>query len=72
MIIPLVLIALGAAFAFKARGVRGWLERLYDNPRITRHMNMRGYLLSMRLVGTGWLALGLFILGAMIVVPHSN
>jgi hypothetical protein len=72
LIVSLIIIALGAAFSFKARGVRDWIERRYDSPRITRHVHMRGYLLSIRLVGIGWLAFGLFILSGVIAGPNSN
>ena len=43
----------GAALAIKARTVRDGIMRLYNHPRITRHVTLPGYVLSLRLVGAG-------------------
>jgi hypothetical protein len=63
---------LGAAFLFKGRAVRDWIIRFYKNDRITRHLAMPGWLLSMRLVGLGWLIFGLVVIVAGIRTSISN
>ena len=63
MIIVAFLVAFGALLLFKARWLRDRMVALYRNPKITQHLHMRGYVLSMRLVGGGLLAfLGFAIL----------
>ncbi|MBV1691886.1 hypothetical protein KRR38_30530 [Novosphingobium sp. G106] len=58
--------ALGAAFMVKAATIRDAIARRYDNPRITAHLHMRGYVLSLRLVGTGW-----FLFGGAILIAKG-
>ena len=56
-----VIAAMGLGLVLRAGTFRNWLIRLNANPRMTRHLQMRGYVLSMRLVGAGWLAFGTFV-----------
>jgi hypothetical protein len=56
--------ALGLGLLFRVQALRNWLMKLYADPRITRHLQIPGYVLSMRLVGAGWFAFGIFILCA--------
>jgi hypothetical protein len=63
--------AMGPALLFKGRAVRDWLVRLYSNDQITDHLTSRGYLVSMRLVGAGVVAIELWILARSIaLVAH--
>jgi hypothetical protein len=52
----------GAALALKARGLRDCVIRIYNNPQITRHMSLPGYVSSLRLIGAGLSALMLVFL----------
>ncbi|MGH6956637.1 MAG: hypothetical protein ACREEW_08250 [Caulobacteraceae bacterium] len=67
-----VFTVLGAAFAFRGRTVRDWLIRAYNNPAITRHFSMPGFLLGMRAVGLGWLVLGLVAIVAAVRAQISK
>jgi hypothetical protein len=68
-LIAVVIAALGLGLLFRAQAIRNWLVKLYANPQITQHLQMPGYVLSMRLVGAGWFAFGIFILSAPLL-PH--
>jgi hypothetical protein len=61
-LIAVAIAALGLGLLFRAQAIRNSLVKLYANPRITRHLQIPGYVLSMRLVGAGWFAFGIFIL----------
>jgi hypothetical protein len=56
VIIVAFLVAFGALLLFKAQWLRDRMVALYHHPRITRHLHMRGYIISMRLVGGGLMA----------------
>jgi hypothetical protein len=61
-LIAVAIAASGLGLLFRGQAIRDWSIRLYANPQITRHLQMPGYVLSMRLVGAGWFAFGVFIL----------
>jgi len=60
-LIAVAIAASGLGLLFRAQAIRNWLIELYADPRITAHLQIPGYVLSMRLVGAGWLAFGVFI-----------
>lgn len=72
LIFPLLFAVVGMAMALKAAALRTWLIGVYDNPRITRHLNMPGYLLSMRLVGAFWVVFASVILVSAVAHQISN
>ena len=72
LVFPLLLAIAGLAMALKAAAMRTWLIGVYDNPRITRHLNMPGYLLSMRLVGAGWFVFASAFLVSAVAHQISN
>lgn len=55
----LPLAAAGVLMTFKAEGIRNWLVGVYKNQQVARHLRMRGFVSSMRLVGIGWTAFAL-------------
>lgn len=60
-LLGLAVAAAGLGLVLRAATFRNWLIRLYANPQMTRHLQMRGYVLSMRLVGAGWFVFGAFL-----------
>jgi len=60
-LIVVAIAALGLGLLCRAQAIRNWLVKLYANPQITRHLQMPGYVLGMRLVGAGWFAFGIFV-----------
>jgi len=66
------LAVLGAMLAFRARGIRNWLVRLYRNQQIASHVRVPGYVLSLRPIGAVLLLLSVIGLAVQIGGQVSN